>query len=453
MFKKSHILSALLFGLLISCSSSGFADPLDDKINTSIQNYLASVQDKGVSAVQLSVLLPNETQPRNYVTGTKYYGTSNKTPATTDMMLQWGSITKEYTNVLVFKLIQKGKFTLDNTLVQLFPENFSKDQNNAQIWPDAWRDVKLYQLMNMTSGIPDYGYSPSSPDGDHTSPQPHYSLEDLVDLAAQVQNSGCIADDGCFPAGSNYFYSNTNYIILGKLVEKYSGHSFSHEMDHLLKPFQKSGDDAYYYVGHSYPNFILNNMIHGYFSPTEPAEIIDVTNWDMSWGASAGAMLGSMSTLVNMTKALYTATPNQPNNLVPIDLLKQHMVSMDNGKPVTDPNTECNDDCYAMGIVVSSNPGFTPTWFYEGGTQGYSAIYLVSATKDNQKFFVAGSFNTTPSGKASSIDIAEEVVKVDILVNQYLSPGNSPLNSTMLNHHTRKTTGLFLLGSSKNPVI
>ncbi len=426
-FKLIPLAFAVLTGFFASALS---ADPLDDQINASIQKYLTSVQSYGISTIQLSVLLPNETQPRNYVTGTQYYGTSDKTPASTDMMVQWGSITKEYTNVLVFKLIQKGKFTLDDTLVQLFPENFSKDQNSSQIWPDAWRDVKLYQLMNMTSGITDYTSTPSFPTGDGPiPPQPHYSLEDLTNMAAQYQEkSGCKADLGCFPVGSNYFYSNTNYIILGEVVQKYSGHSFTHEMEHLLSHFQDSKNHVYYYIGHSYPNFILKNMIHGYDSPTKPIETIDMTNYDMSWAASAGAMIGNMNALINMTQALYTAISNNQNNLVPINLLEQHVVKESNGQPVSPDqiNTECalgnnDNECYAMGLYLFGVPNIGMVYGYEGQTYGYDTSYFRIPLNQSQYVIAAGSMNVGITGRASSISISDEVFNVGILVKNYLS--------------------------------
>lgn len=168
------VLCIALLGFLGTAS----ADQLDTELQGAIQNYLNQNQGSlGISAVVLSIYLPSgENRQRDYVVGSQYY--DQPTPATTNMMLQWGSITKEYTDVLIFQLINAGKLHLSDTLIQLLPEKFTTDNSNS--WPIQWANVTLTELMNMTSGVTDFTSIPNF----LPMPVGQYSLDDIVNLTA-----------------------------------------------------------------------------------------------------------------------------------------------------------------------------------------------------------------------------------------------------------------------------
>lgn len=420
---KNNWISWLLTGCLLIGSITTYADPLDTELQNSIQTYLNQNQTSlHISAVQLSVWLPTESQPRDYVVGAQYY--NQATPATKDMMMQWGSVTKEYTAALIFQLINQGKLNPNDTLIQLFPEQFTQDNSDA--WPTAWANVTLVQLMNMTSGITNYTSIPNFIPGVTIPGQ--YSLQYLVNRTASYQNqNGCSINVGCFtPAGKEWFYSNTNYLILGLVVEKITGLSFTDAINqNILESFQNKGDQVYYYAS-EYPANILAQMIHGYmFSGygTNPlTQLQDVTNWNMSFGASAGAMIGNMNALTKTTYALYN---NQINN-VTINELQQNLVEIPSGQPVNQNNiqTQCvlNSDphnhdgsCYAMGLFASYDPNHQQTiWWYEGNTAGYATLYIWFP---NEKVVVAISQNGDERDSLTALVLNT----INPYIKQYLS--------------------------------
>ncbi len=355
---------------------------LDNELQSAIQNYLDQNHTAlQISAVQMSVLLPTQSTPRDYVVGTQYYD-DPATPATTGMMVQWGSITKEYTDALIFQLVNQGKINTNDTLMQLLPEEFTQDNSNA--WPSAWANVTLIQLMNMTSGVTNYTSIPNFLPGGMAPGQ--YSLQYLVNQAAQYQKqNGCSANLGCFTPGAQWFYSNTNYLILGLVVEKLTGLSFTNAINqNILEPFQNQGDALGYYAS-TYPDNILANMIHGYYSPPGSLEPQDISDWNMSWAASAGAMIGTTDALVKITNALYHNEINPSNNVF-INELQQNLVQVPSGLPATNIETQCilssnlhdqNGSCYAMGLAASYDPMQKQTiWWYQGGTLGYATLYV-----------------------------------------------------------------------------
>jgi len=405
-----------------SHSNISFADSLDDQLNASISAYLTQNQTSDhMSAVQLSVLLPNEKNPRNYVIGTQYFGSPPK--ATTDMMFQWGSITKEYTNVLIFQLVHQGLFKTTDSLGQLLPSYF--DPSNKAPWPAVWKNITVNQLMNMTSGIPSYTEVPNTPD---LSPTAAYTLEDLVAYAADYQNTnGCKSSDGCFPAGSNYFYSNTNYIILGLMIQKFSGMTYEDALNtNILAKFQNQNPVNLYYDADYYPANAMANMVHSYYQP-DPTKPIwtDITNWNLSWAASAGGLTGNMKTLIQMTHALYDQHGHHLAKNFHISDLEQNLVQTTTGKPVQLQNiktgcaynhlTGIGNECYANGIVVFYDPSWGEVWTYTGGTFGYITPYLYF--KDQHGLIIALSQNTgiEKPMTALSFQISDEVLK-------YLNP-------------------------------
>ena len=367
---------------------------LDTQLQKALEDYLT--QNKAtehISAVQLSVLLPGESQPRNFVVGTKSYG--DLKPATTDMLMQWGSITKVYTDALIFKLSDNDRqFSTLETLGQLFPERFNQTTTVSQ-WPQAWAGVNLIQLMNMTSGIPDYQPILAAEVADKTNKfDPHkvYSLDEMIDIAADYQTQkSCRASliYGCFDVpGSAYFYSNTNYIILGLVIEKFGKTSLTAAFNKMLLPFQNENMQVYYYAD-QYPQNIFNQMIHGYYQ-SSPGVFEDVTDWNMSFAASAGAMLGDARSLVEMTQALYQS------RIVPIQELTGNAVEIATGNPVVDPEKQCGESgegCFGMGTAFAYEPDQGGmVYFYIGSPAGYMSDYnwipsenLILAVSQNAK--------------------------------------------------------------------
>ena len=113
----------ILLLLALPCVATAMtSNDLNAKLQGVTDQYLTQNQQKwGFSAVEVSVLLPHEETPRNYVVGTQVKNSSEI--ATTNMLIQYGSITKEFTSTLILQLISQHKLTLQTTLYDIFPEN------------------------------------------------------------------------------------------------------------------------------------------------------------------------------------------------------------------------------------------------------------------------------------------------------------------------------------------
>jgi len=162
--------------------------------------------------VGLSVAMANQ-GPRTW-TGT--YGKSSlaaRTPVTTDTVFAIGSVTKQFTAACILLLAQDGRLSVQDKVAKYYP-NLTRAQ-----------DITLLDLMNHVSGYADY-YPLDFVDRRLETP---IAPDDLIQRYA-----GGKLD---FEPGTKYSYSNTGYVILGRVVEKVSGLTLGEFMrQRVLKP-------------------------------------------------------------------------------------------------------------------------------------------------------------------------------------------------------------------------
>ena len=127
---------------------------------------------------------------------------------TTDHRFHFGSAGKQFTGLAVLMLYEEGLLELDDPIGKHLPEL-------AQFGDE----VTIRRLLHHMSGIPDY-----------------YEDEDLYDQLLEIAKNPTNADalellsgldEVIYEPGSEYFYSNTGYEVLGSLVERLSGQPFN----------------------------------------------------------------------------------------------------------------------------------------------------------------------------------------------------------------------------------
>ena len=138
-----------------------------------------------------------------------------------------GSCSKTFTAVAVFQLIEAGLVSLDDPVAKYFPEY------------EAGRDITVYHLLHMQSGIADYTNDPEAFWGNPAGQDPekftymffHDELSDEDFLRALYA-----APLYCAP-GAEQSYCNTNYHLLAMIVEQVSGMKFSDYLrEHIFIP-------------------------------------------------------------------------------------------------------------------------------------------------------------------------------------------------------------------------
>lgn len=139
--------------------------------------------------------------PAFYTAGWKNRET--KEPADPHSLFKIASISKLYIAAAAAKIINEKKLSLNDTLARLLPELVGRMENVNKI--------TLRMLLQHRSGIPDWIEDPEFPWDK--------SLTDVNEILALVVN-----DPSEFEPDSRYDYSNTNYLLIGKILDKTLGY-------------------------------------------------------------------------------------------------------------------------------------------------------------------------------------------------------------------------------------
>jgi CubicO group peptidase (beta-lactamase class C family) len=196
---------ALLLVLLAACATTENAKPAGPQLPeqfdvAAVDAWIAGhLQDKGFIGLSVAVVKDGK------VVLAKGYGKKSLTTGeavTAETPFGVGSITKQFVAACVLLLAEEGKLSVDDKVAKYF-SNLTRAG-----------DITLYQLMTHTSGYPDY-YPLDFTD---RRMQKGISAEDLIQQYATGKLD--------FEPGTRYSYSNTGFIILGRVVEKVSGQPF-----------------------------------------------------------------------------------------------------------------------------------------------------------------------------------------------------------------------------------
>jgi D-alanyl-D-alanine carboxypeptidase len=139
--------------------------------------------------------------PEFYAAG--WHDRKNKTPANPKALFKIASISKLYVAVAVAKLVNDKQLSLDKTLADYFPELVGRIENADKI--------TLRMMVQHRSGIPDFTRT-----HDYWEAPPNTSRENLELVLDKPTD---------FEADKKYGYSNTNYLLIGEILDKTLGYS------------------------------------------------------------------------------------------------------------------------------------------------------------------------------------------------------------------------------------
>jgi len=126
-----------------------------------------------------------------------------RVPASPDTIYQIGSVSKQFTAAAVMRLVERGKVGLDDPLTKYLPD-----------YPTRGHRALIRHLLHQTSGIREFFTVKGFDEMESGSPE-KYSRQDLVDLFKR--------EPFVFAPGERWAYSNSNYTLLGLVIEKASG--------------------------------------------------------------------------------------------------------------------------------------------------------------------------------------------------------------------------------------
>jgi CubicO group peptidase (beta-lactamase class C family) len=205
----------------------------------------------------------------------KGYGMANyefAVPNTPKTVFPIGSNTKQLTAAAIMKLQEQGRLNVTDPVTWYIPND------------TGWKDIRIYNLLNHTSGIQSDGA---------------FSLTDPADLTLPETMERITALPLAFAPGSNYTYSNNGYIVLSAIIENASGTSY----DNYLKTniFRPLGMNS---TGQDNARDVFPNRASGYTTMDGKHIHYDLQNIHNSWGA--GSIHSTTEDLFRWERAFHT---------------------------------------------------------------------------------------------------------------------------------------------------
>ena len=197
-----------------------------------------------------------------------------------------GSASKTFVAVVVMQMVQEGKVGLDEPIETYLPGLIRGEGIDGS-------KITVRQLLQHTSGLPEYTDTYLSSRAAESENMQHYvPPRDLLDTA--------LGKPAAFEPGTQWKYTNTNYIVLGMLIERVSQRPVGEQIDERI--VKKLGLSHTYFPAPGEEK-IRGTHPRGYHLNGE-GKLEDITEIDPTWGWAAGAMVSTPSELNTFFQAV-----------------------------------------------------------------------------------------------------------------------------------------------------
>jgi len=242
-----------------------------------------------------------------------------------------GSITKTAMATITLQLVGEGRLSLHDSVEHWLP---GEVPNGSAI--------TIQMLLNHTSGIFNYTDDPQFVATVVAHPFRHWTPQELIAVAN--------AHPPVFPPGQGWSYSNTNYILIGLVLEAVTGQPVQELVaNRIVRPLHLL--HTFFATSAPFPG----PYAHGYLPPSLTGDsYLDVSAWSPSWYWAAGALVSNAADLARFYQALLSGRLLRPA------LLHRMITTVDTG----------NGFRYGLGIFTAPTPCGT-IWGHDGSVLGY----------------------------------------------------------------------------------
>lgn len=323
--------------------------PMKDSLEAIVSRYVA----KGIPGVQVAVLNGDGW----YFTGAGYASVEQKTPITPAMTNWYFSISKIYTASLVMKLVENGKIDLDAPMGKYL----SADAINGIPKSDQ---ITVRMLLNHSSGIVDLIRLPAFLERQFSDPLHQPSVDERLQMVSgQPLN---------FEPGSDFSYSNTNYLLLTLIVEKASGQSYGQFLkEQIINPLALK--ETYYELSDAN---LKSLPFSDYYADLDASgNLQNATAWNKALGNSSvgyGGIAGTARDAIRFMRAFVQGKVVSARSM-------QEMKTWIQGRESTQPD-------YGLGLeYFQFGPG-TPQFGHEGDGVGNTTQLMYVPDNDTYLF-------------------------------------------------------------------
>lgn len=217
-----------------------------------------------------------------------------ESPNTPQTKFRIASLTKAFTAAAILQLQEQGKLSVQDPICR-YLERCPQAKQESGGEAGSWREITIHQLLTHTSGIPEYTTLPGALEQANL-------RRSHAELIASFQDEPLL-----FPPGERYSYSNSNYVLLGAIVEAVAHNTLADYLSrHILIPLgmNDSGVDhqssvlkqraaGYNIVGRTFVNAFYIDMSNTFAAGDMYSTVEDLYRWDQ--GLYSDLVLSSAS--------------------------------------------------------------------------------------------------------------------------------------------------------------
>ncbi|MFF9212944.1 MULTISPECIES: serine hydrolase domain-containing protein [unclassified Streptomyces] len=285
-------------------------------------------------------------------------------PVTADMRHRVGSISKTFTAAAVLQQVEAGQIGLDAPVGRYLPKLVPGERGDA---------ITVRMLINHTSGLAEYlPYAYPSlkafPALADTGPQ---SLDDhrftrfnpieLIEMGVTAPAVGA-------PGGAPGVYSNTNYLLLGQLLEQVTGATAEQYITRNI--IERAGLRDTELPAGPYVDGPHSQLYEAWFGMIDPPR--DYSVYDMSWVGPAASLISTVADLNRFYAMLLSGEIVSPSSLA----------QMQRTGPVISQEGKTID--YGLGLHPLEGPGQSTFWGHGGTVWGGGALAMIRADGKRQ---------------------------------------------------------------------
>lgn len=288
------------------------------------------------------------------------------------------SITKTFVATVVLQLEAEGRLSLDDTVDTWLPGLVRGNDHDG-------RRVTIRQLLNHTSGIFDYLEDPGfqqtymTADGFMKHRFDEAAPEELLAIAMKNRPY--------FEPGASFAYSNTNYLLAARVIEKATGNDYGDEIDRrIIAPLHLTST--------SVPTTRVTlprpgSRAYSKLARTDTGPTYDVTELNPRLAYGSGQMVSSSADLTRFYSALLGG------RLLPPEQLKKMKTTVGSSRETSR---------YGLGLVDRKLTCGVHVWGHDGGISGSNSD---AVTSENGRHSLAVNFNGDWSGSTDAVIEAE----------------------------------------------
>jgi D-alanyl-D-alanine carboxypeptidase len=272
------VLAILMAAMVLagsSCGTPSFSQEQQDQLDRAITD---SMQDYHLPGVVVGVWVPGQ---GTYMVARGESDLETGEPMQIDNKFGIGSVTKSFVGTVALQLVDEGELGLDDKLSEYI--SYVPNGDN----------ITVRQLLDMTSGLYNYTENVDLLTAVANDPLKKWAPEELIGVG--------ISQEPYFPPGEGWYYSNTNTVLVGLIIEKITGNELEDEVQNrIIDNLGLENTSFPRDPGMSAP------YAKGYQFDTDAGEFVDAMVIDPSYTWAAGAMVSNLADLKVWAEALGT---------------------------------------------------------------------------------------------------------------------------------------------------